>query len=58
MQLQPSHEFCYVMVYQVHLTKSLFFSKPFKTIITKDAVYNLKDIFTTIGKPVILKSDN
>jgi len=45
------------MVYQDHLTKFVVI-KPLKTKTAEEVAYNLIDIFTLLGAPSILQSDN
>ncbi|XP_074040062.1 uncharacterized protein [Leptinotarsa decemlineata] len=54
---QPDREFKFIMVYQDHLTKFVIL-KPLKTKTAEEVAYHLVDIFTLIGAPSILQSDN
>jgi hypothetical protein len=56
-QSQPDREFKFIMVYQDHLTKFVIL-KPLKTKTAAEVAYHLVDIFTLIGAPSILQSDN
>ncbi|XP_022194657.2 KRAB-A domain-containing protein 2-like [Nilaparvata lugens] len=56
-QSQPDRDFKFIMVYQDHLTKFVIL-KPLKTKTAEEVAYNLVDIFTMIGAPSILQSDN
>lgn len=49
--------FKFIMVYQDHLTKFVVI-KPLKTKTAEEVAYNLIDIFTLLGAPSILQSDN
>jgi hypothetical protein len=57
MQSQPDEDFKFILVYQDHLTKFCFL-KALKTKRMEEVAYNLLDIFTIIGAPNILHSDN
>ncbi|XP_023239475.1 KRAB-A domain-containing protein 2-like [Centruroides sculpturatus] len=57
LQTTPDRNYKFILVYQVHLTKSVIL----RALQTKRAVevaYHLLDIFTTFGAPSILHSDN
>ena len=56
-QTFPSNEFKFVMVYQNHLTKFVF-KKPLPSKRAEEVTYNLLDVFTIIGAPLISQSDN
>ena len=45
------------MVYQDHLTKFIV-KKPLNTKTVEEIVYNLIDIFTLLGAPSVLQSEN
>ena len=49
--------FKFITVYQDHLTKFVVI-KPLKTKTAEEVAYNLIDIFTLLGAPSILQSDN
>jgi len=49
--------FKFIMVYQDHLTKFVVI-KPLKTKTAEEVAFNLFDIFTLLGAPSILQSDN
>jgi IS30 family transposase len=57
MQSQADHEFKFVMVYQDHLTKSVFL-RALQSKRAEEVAYQLTDIFLTFGAPCILHSDN
>lgn len=57
MQSQPDGDYKFIMVYQDHLTKFCFL-KSLKSKRMEEIAYNLLDIFTIIGAPTILHSDN
>ncbi|XP_074041468.1 LOW QUALITY PROTEIN: KRAB-A domain-containing protein 2-like [Leptinotarsa decemlineata] len=54
---QPDREFKFIIVYQDHLTKFVIL-KPLKTKTAEEVAYHLVVIFTLIGAPSILQSDN
>ncbi|KAJ8720835.1 hypothetical protein PYW08_006300 [Mythimna loreyi] len=56
-QSHPDREYKFVMVYQDHLTKFVIL-RALKTKRAEEVAYNLLDIFTLIGAPAILQSDN
>jgi IS30 family transposase len=57
MQSDPDAGNKFIMVYQDHLTKFVFL-RPLKTKTAEEVTYNLVDIFSIIGAPMILQSDN
>ncbi|VVC46293.1 Ribonuclease H-like domain,Integrase, catalytic core [Cinara cedri] len=56
-QSHPDGKFKFIMVYQDHLTKFFVF-KPLEFNRAEEVVYNIIDIFTLLGAPTILQSDN
>lgn len=56
-QSHPDNEYKFIMVYQDHLTKFCVL-KPLKSKTAKEVSNNLIDIFTLIGAPSVLQSDN
>ncbi|CAG5046687.1 unnamed protein product [Parnassius apollo] len=56
-QSQPDVDNKFIMVYQDHLTKFVVL-KPLKTKRAEEVAHTLLDIFTLLGAPAILQSDN
>ena len=56
-QSHPDKEYKFIMVYQDHLTKFVVL-RPLKSKTAEEVAYNLIDIFTLLGAPSILQSDN
>nr|XP_022902149.1 KRAB-A domain-containing protein 2-like [Onthophagus taurus] len=56
-QSHPDREYKFVMVYQDHPRKFVIL-RALKTQRAEEVAYNLLDIFTLIGAPAILQSDN
>lgn len=56
-QSQPDGDFKFIMVYQDHLTKFVVLNA-LKTKRAEEVAYKLIDIFTLLGAPSILQSDN
>lgn len=56
-QSHPDREYKFIMVYQDHLTKFVIL-RALKTKRAEEVAYILLDIFTLIGAPAILQSDN
>lgn len=56
-QSHPDRDYKFIMVYQDHLTKFVIL-RALKTKRAEEVAYNLLDIFTLIGAPAILQSDN
>lgn len=56
-QAQPDKDYKFIMVYQDHLTKFVVL-KASKTKRAEKIAFNLLDIFTLLGAPSILQSDN
>ena len=56
-QSQPDNDFKFIFVYQDHLTKFVQL-RPLKTKRAEKVAYTLLDIFTILGAPSILQSDN
>ena len=56
-QTCPSGTYKWLLNYQDHLTKFVVL-KPLKSKTSEEVAYNLLDIFTLIGAPSILQSDN
>ncbi|CAK1589526.1 unnamed protein product [Parnassius mnemosyne] len=56
-QSQPDGDNKFIMVYQDHLTKFVVL-KPLKTKRAEEVAHTLLDIFTLLGAPAILQSDN
>jgi hypothetical protein len=56
-QSHPDGKFKFIMVYQDHLTKFVVL-KPLEYKRAEEVAYHLIDIFTLIGAPSILQSDN
>ncbi|CAG4979166.1 unnamed protein product [Parnassius apollo] len=54
---QPDGDNKFIMVYQDHLTKFVVL-KPLKTKRAEEVAHTLLDIFTLLGAPAILQSDN
>ena len=57
LQAEPDGPFKYILNYQDHHTKFLVL-KPLKTKCAEEVGDNLIDIFTMLGSPMILHSDN
>lgn len=57
MESQPDRDYVNIMNYQDHFTKFNFL-RPLKSRTAAEVAYNLIDIFTLIGAPCILQSDN
>ena len=57
MQSQADKDFKFIFVYQDHLTKFVQL-RPLKTKRAEEVAYTLLDIFTILGAPSILQSDN
>ena len=57
MQSDPDGAYKFILVYQDHLTKFIFL-RPLKSKTAEEVSYNLIDIFSIIGAPMILQSDN
>jgi len=57
MQSQCINNFRFIMNYQDHLTKFVVL-KPLTSKRAEEIAHNLLDIYTTVGAPVILHSDN
>ncbi|CAF5104126.1 unnamed protein product [Rotaria magnacalcarata] len=57
MQSCPDGPFKFIMNYQDHFTKFCIL-RPLKTKTAAEVAYQLLDIFTILGAPVILQSDN
>jgi len=57
MQSTPDRGYVQILNYQDHFTKFLVL-KPMKSKSASETAYNLIDIFTTIGAPMVLQSDN
>jgi len=55
--LQADGEFCFIMVYQEHLTKFARL-RALKLKMAEEVATNILDIFCIFGAPVILQSDN
>jgi len=56
-QSHPDGKYTFILVYQDHLTK-LIILKAFEYKPAEEVAFNLIDIFTLIGAPSILQSDN
>ncbi|CAK1580028.1 unnamed protein product [Parnassius mnemosyne] len=56
-QSQPDGDNKFIMVYQDHLTKFVVL-KPLKTKRAEEVAHTLLDIFTILGAPAIIQSDN
>lgn len=56
-QSQPDEDFKFIMVYQDHLTKFVVL-RPLKSKTADEVCDNIIDIFTLLGAPCILQSDN
>lgn len=56
-QSHPDREYKFIMVYQDHLTKFVVLSA-LKSKRAEEVAYKLVDIFTLLGAPTILQSDN
>ncbi|XP_060848294.1 KRAB-A domain-containing protein 2-like isoform X2 [Rhopalosiphum padi] len=56
-QSHPDGKFKFIMVYQDHLTKFVVL-KPLEFKRAEEVAYNIIDIFTLLGAPTILQSDN
>lgn len=56
-QSQPDDDFKFIMVYQDHLTKFVVL-RPLKSKTADEVCANIIDIFTLLGAPCILQSDN
>ncbi|XP_022914010.2 KRAB-A domain-containing protein 2-like [Onthophagus taurus] len=56
-QSQPDGENKFILVYQDHLTKFVVL-RPLKSKRAEEVAYTLLDIFTLLGAPAILQSDN
>ncbi|XP_023210347.1 KRAB-A domain-containing protein 2-like [Centruroides sculpturatus] len=56
-QSQPDREYKFIMVYQDHLTKFVIL-KSLTSKRAEEVAYNLVDIFSLLGAPSILQSDN
>jgi transposase InsO family protein len=57
MQSCPDGPYKFIMNYQDHFTKFCIL-RPLKTKTAAEVAYQLLDIFTILGAPVILQSDN
>ena len=57
LQTRPDGCYEFIFVYQDHLTKFVRL-RPLKTKTAKEVAYNLIDVFTDLGSPCILQSDN
>jgi hypothetical protein len=57
MQSDPDNGYKFILVYQDHLTKFVFL-RPLRSKTAEEVSYNLIDIFSIIGAPMILQSDN
>ncbi|XP_031330464.1 KRAB-A domain-containing protein 2-like [Photinus pyralis] len=57
MQSQSYNDYRFIMVYQDHLTKFVLL-KPLRTKRAEEVAFNLLEIYTTFGAPLILHSDN
>lgn len=57
MQSNPDGEYKFILNYQDHLTKFILL-RPLKSKRAEEVAYQLLDIFTTIGAPSVLQSDN
>ncbi|KHJ40577.1 hypothetical protein D918_09352 [Trichuris suis] len=56
-QSHPDGEYKFIMAYQDHLTKFVVL-KALKSKTAEEVAHNLVDIFTLLGAPSILQSDN
>ncbi|GFY06886.1 KRAB-A domain-containing protein 2 [Trichonephila clavipes] len=56
-QSQPDREYKFIMVYQNHLTKFVIL-KSLTSKKAEEVAYNLVDVFSLLGAPSILQSDN
>ena len=56
-QSHPDGEYKFIMVYQDHLTKFVVL-RALKTKRAEEVAYKLVDIFTLLGAPTVLQSDN
>ncbi|XP_059152523.1 KRAB-A domain-containing protein 2-like [Physella acuta] len=57
MQSNPDGKYKFILSYQDHLTKFILL-RALETKRAEEAAYQLLDIFTTIGAPSVLQSDN
>lgn len=57
LQSQADGDYKFIMVYQDHLTKFVRL-RALKTKTAAEVAYHLTDIFSDIGAPIILQSDN
>jgi hypothetical protein len=57
MQSQSYNDYRFIMVYQDHLTKFVLL-KSLKTKRAEEVAFNILEIYTTFGAPLILHSDN
>lgn len=57
MQSQSYNDYRFIMVYQDHVTKCVLL-KALKTKRAEEIAFNLLEIYTTFGAPLILHSDN
>ena len=57
MQNTPDGEYNFILNYQHHLTTFVLL-RPLKSKTAEEVAYQLLDIFTTIGAPRVLHSDN
>ena len=57
LQAEPDGPYKYILNYQDHHTKFVIL-KPLKTKCAEEVGENLIDIFTLLGSPLIIQSDN
>ena len=57
MQSNPDGKYKFILSYQDHLTKFILL-RALETKRAEEVAYELLDIFTTIGAPSVLQSDN
>ncbi|XP_068129756.1 SCAN domain-containing protein 3-like [Hyperolius riggenbachi] len=57
MQSNPDRQYKFILNYQDHLTKFILL-RPLKSKTAAEVAYQLLDIFTIIGAPSVLQSDN
>lgn len=57
LQTRPDQDYKFIFVYQDHLTKYVRL-RPMKTKTAKETANNLLEVFTDLGSPCVLQSDN